>query len=106
MSFNKANRRKRIHFRIRKKIQGTAERPRLAVYRSNKEIYAQLIDDLAGRTLASASSRDKGMDNSGTKVEVSKRVSKKEYTLTTPALYMGGIKKTIRNNIAKGTANS
>ena len=74
MGLNKANRRKRIHYRIRKKVQGTAERPRLAVYRSNKEIYAQLIDDLAGHTLASASSRDKGMDCSGTKVEVSKRV--------------------------------
>lgn len=44
--------------RIRKKISGTAERPRLAVFRSNKHIYVQLIDDLSGRTLASASTKD------------------------------------------------
>lgn len=45
----------RRHRRVRKKVSGTAERPRLAVYRSNKHIYAQLIDDLAGRTLAASS---------------------------------------------------
>lgn len=44
------------HNRVRKKVVGTADRPRLAVYRSNRHVYAQLIDDLAGRTLASASS--------------------------------------------------
>ena len=43
------------HLRVRKKVTGTAERPRLAVYRSNRHIYAQLVDDLAARTLASAS---------------------------------------------------
>ena len=47
---------KRRHNRVRKKVVGTAQRPRLAVYRSNKHIYAQLIDDFQGRTLASASS--------------------------------------------------
>ena len=46
------------HTRVRKKIAGTAERPRLAVYRSNRHIYAQLIDDDAARTIASASDRD------------------------------------------------
>lgn len=46
------------HRRIRKKITGTAERPRLAVFRSNKHLYAQLIDDLSGRTLAAASTTD------------------------------------------------
>lgn len=51
--------RKKIHRRIRKKIVGTAERPRLAVYFSNKNVYAQLIDDDAGKTLASASTADK-----------------------------------------------
>ncbi len=51
--------RRRIHLRIRKKISGTPERPRLSVYRSLKHIYAQLIDDQAGRTLVSASSVEK-----------------------------------------------
>jgi len=49
--------RMRIKARIRGKISGTAERPRLSVFRSNKQIYAQVVDDLAGKTLASASSR-------------------------------------------------
>jgi large subunit ribosomal protein L18 len=53
--------RRRRHQRVRKKISGTAERPRLAVYRSNQRIYAQLIDDAAGRTIASASSLGKEM---------------------------------------------
>jgi large subunit ribosomal protein L18 len=48
----------RRHARLRKNVSGTAERPRLAVYRSNRHISAQLIDDVAGRTLASASSND------------------------------------------------
>jgi large subunit ribosomal protein L18 len=55
--------RQRRHRRVRKKIVGTPERPRLAVYRSNRHIYAQVIDDVAGRTLASASTlgaNDKG----------------------------------------------
>ena len=54
--------RHRRHRRVRKKIVGTPERPRLAVYRSNRHIYAQVIDDVAGRTLASASTlgNDKG----------------------------------------------
>ena len=51
--------RKRIHKRVRKKISGTADRPRLNIYRSNKNIYAQLIDDQAGETLISASTQDK-----------------------------------------------
>jgi large subunit ribosomal protein L18 len=51
--------RTRIHKRIRRKIQGTAERPRMAVFRSVKHIYVQLIDDGAGRTLAAASSNEK-----------------------------------------------
>jgi large subunit ribosomal protein L18 len=55
----------RRHRRVRAKITGTAERPRLAVYRSNAGIYAQLIDDVAGHTLASASTREKEI--SGTK---------------------------------------
>ncbi len=54
----KARNRARIRRRIRAKVAGTAERPRLAVFRSNKYIYAQLIDDAAGETLAAASSRE------------------------------------------------
>jgi large subunit ribosomal protein L18 len=50
--------RMRRHVRVRRKIAGTPERPRLAVYRSNRHIYAQLIDDVAGRTLVSASDTD------------------------------------------------
>lgn len=53
--------RRRRHARARRKIRGTAARPRLSVYRSNSQIYAQLIDDDAGRTLAAASSLDDGI---------------------------------------------
>ena len=53
----KHNTRMRIKARIRGKISGTAERPRLTVFRSNKQIYAQIVDDLSGKTLASAGSR-------------------------------------------------
>lgn len=63
MATKKDIRRLKIKMRIRKKINGTAEKPRLTVFRSNKEIYAQLIDDVAGRTLASASSMEKGFQN-------------------------------------------
>jgi large subunit ribosomal protein L18 len=55
MALTKSERLKRRHRRVRKKIMGTAERPRLAVFRSNKHVYAQAIDDLAGRTLVAAS---------------------------------------------------
>ena len=69
MQFTKQRRRKRIHWRIRTKIQGTAERPRLNIYRSNRYIYAQLIDDLAGHTLAAANSLEEAVANEGTKSE-------------------------------------
>tara|TARA_B100001996_G_C18654217_1_gene590580 strand:+ start:969 stop:1328 length:360 start_codon:yes stop_codon:yes gene_type:complete len=59
MSFNKINRRNRIKKRIRKVIIGTNKKPRLSVFRSNKEIYSQIIDDSNGETIISASSRDK-----------------------------------------------
>jgi len=75
MLSKKVIRRQKIRYRIRKKITGTAERPRLAVFRSNKEIYAQLIDDVAGHTLCAASSADKqGRSTTGTKVEKAKAV--------------------------------
>ena len=77
MLSRKAIRRQKIRYRIRKKIKGTAERPRLAVYRSNKEIYAQLIDDDAGHTLCAASSRDEqGKTLTGTKSDRAKEVGK------------------------------
>ena len=56
MTTNKVERRIKIKFRIRKNLNGTAERPRLSVFRSNKQIYAQVINDLTGKTVASASS--------------------------------------------------
>lgn len=75
MSLTKSDRRQRIQYRIRKIVSGTAARPRLSVFRSNKEIYAQLIDDVNGVTLATASSREKGV-NAGTKIEVATAVGK------------------------------
>ena len=59
MALTKSARRNRIHLRIRKTVAGTEKQPRLSIYRSNREIYAQVIDDVNGKTLASASSRDK-----------------------------------------------
>lgn len=56
---NKVIRRQKIRYGIRKKVAGTAQKPRLSVFRSNAEIYVQLIDDVNGATLAAASSRDK-----------------------------------------------
>ncbi|MBN9380568.1 MAG: 50S ribosomal protein L18 [Chitinophagaceae bacterium] len=71
----KALRRQKIRYGIRKKISGTAAKPRLAVFRSNSDIYVQLIDDNDGKTLAAASSRDKDIAaQKGNKVEKSKLV--------------------------------
>ena len=74
MPLSKSDRRRRIHNRVRRKVSGTAQRPRLAVFRSNKAIYCQLIDDSKGVTLAAASSRDEGFSASGTKSDVAKAV--------------------------------
>ncbi len=77
MKLSKQDRRQRLRFRIRKTVTGTVQRPRLAVFRSNKEIYAQLIDDENGKTITSASSRDKDVDASkANKVEAAKLVGK------------------------------
>jgi large subunit ribosomal protein L18 len=73
MAFSNIQRRTRIKRGIRNKVQGTPERPRLSVFRSNKAIYAQLIDDVAGHTLAAASSKDASVAG-GTKVEQAKKV--------------------------------
>ncbi len=78
---NRKEIRQRIHERIRKKISGTAERPRLAVYFSNKNVYAQIIDDVSGRTLAAATTLVKaGADtkaNQQTAASVGKEIAEK-----------------------------
>ena len=76
MQLTKLKRRKRIHSRVRKKIQGTAEKPRLNIFRSNRFIYAQLIDDVNGTTLASASSFEAAVANEGNKSDQAKEVGK------------------------------
>ena len=58
--------RRRRHLRVRKKVHGSAARPRLAVFRSNRHIYAQVIDDVSGRTLASASTMEPSVRGDGT----------------------------------------
>ena len=61
MALNKIERRKRIHYRIRTVVNGTAERPRMVVFRSNKQIYVQVVDDTKGNTLVAAASNDKAL---------------------------------------------
>ena len=73
----KLSRRERIKKGIRKRITGSPERPRLSVFRSNKGIYAQIIDDNGGITLAAASSSEKDFSAKGTKIDQSKEVGKK-----------------------------
>jgi large subunit ribosomal protein L18 len=68
--------RNRIHRRIRRKLSGTAERPRLAIFRSVAHIYAQVIDDAAGTTLVSASSTDKDGKTNGGNVAAAKAIGK------------------------------
>ena len=62
------------HARVRGKISGTAERPRLSVFRSESNIYAQIIDDVAGNTLCSASTVEKGFEGNGGNVEAAKKI--------------------------------
>lgn len=91
---NKNEVRKAKHTRIRFTLSGTAEMPRLNVYRSTNEIYAQLIDDKAGRTLCSASSKDKDLEKvleNKTKVEQANEVGK---ALAEKALKLG-LKKVV-----------
>lgn len=73
MSSKTLNRRKKVHKRIRKTLTGTAERPRLSVFRSNKGIYAQLIDDVSATTLAAASNKEVAQ---GTKLEQAQAVGR------------------------------
>lgn len=77
MALTKTERRIRIKNRIRKVVSGTESRPRLTVFRSNKEIYAQVVNDVTGVTIAAASSRDKDIAKSkGNKTEVAALVGK------------------------------
>lgn len=82
MALKKIDRRNRIRMRIRKIIQGTESTPRLSIFRSNKEIYAQLIDDKSGKTLLAASSREKEItandqDKTAVAVSVGKLVAER-----------------------------
>ncbi len=77
MALTKNQRRTRIKNRIRKVVSGTEARPRLTVFRSNKEIYAQIVDDVNGKTISAASSRDKDISSAkGNKSEVATLVGK------------------------------
>jgi len=75
-SIDKDARRRRIHTRIRGRVKGSQERPRLAVFRSLKHIYAQLIDDRAGRTIVSASSSEKNASANGGNLAGAKEIGK------------------------------
>ena len=98
MTLHKVEARKRRHFRVRKKVRGTAARPRLSVFRSNKHIYAQVIDDVSGRTLASASTSEKGLSGSGATVDAARAVGQrlaergKAAGVTTVVFDRGGFK--------------
>jgi large subunit ribosomal protein L18 len=76
MAFSKINRRAKIKRRIRKKVTGTSSVPRLSVFRSNKQIYAQLIDDSKGVTVASASSFKNKAADKGSKTEIAAVIGK------------------------------
>lgn len=93
--FQKVNRekvRKKKHLRIRNKVYGTPEKPRLNVFRSNKYIYAQIIDDIQGNTLAAASSNEPGLkEGSSLNAEVAKKVG----TLLAERAQNKGIKKVV-----------
>jgi large subunit ribosomal protein L18 len=74
MKGSREDARTRRHTRVRKRVHGTGERPRLAVYRSNKYIYAQVIDDVHGRTLAAASSQESGLRSENLNVGTAAKV--------------------------------
>jgi len=86
MPVTKQYRRQRIKMRLRKKIKGTEVAPRLSVFRSNRDIYVQIVNDAEGKTLVAVSSRDKDFTAKGTKTEISKEVGK---AIATKALAAG-----------------
>jgi large subunit ribosomal protein L18 len=74
MKVNRKEARRRVHTRIRRKVSGTPERPRLAVHFSNKNVYAQLIDDISGKTIAAASTKDASLKSSKANAETALKV--------------------------------
>ena len=99
MGLTKSEHRVRRHRRVRKKVLGTAERPRLAVFRSNKHIYAQAIDDMTGRTVASASTLESAQRSGATATvdaatQVGKLVAERAQAagITTVVFDRGGFK--------------
>jgi large subunit ribosomal protein L18 len=99
MRLTKSDHRDRRHRRVRKKVTGTAERPRLAVFRSSKHIYVQAIDDLAGTTLVSASTMEKDLRAGSTStIEAAKKIGAlvgeraKAAGITTVVFDRGGFK--------------
>ena len=77
MSLSKIKKRNKIKRRIRNHVLGSEKRPRLSVFRSNKEIYAQIVDDVTGKTISAASSRDKDISSAnGNKTEIAALVGK------------------------------
>ena len=95
---NRQEARERRHRRVRKKVRGTPERPRLAVFRSNKHVYAQVIDDVNGRTLAAASTKEKGFTGATATLDAAKQIGKlvgeraKAAGIDTVVLDRGGFK--------------
>jgi large subunit ribosomal protein L18 len=78
MALTKAGRRQRIRYRIRKRLSGSGERPRMTVFRSNRQIYVQLVNDVTGETLVAASSREKEIaSRKVNKIEQAKLVGKR-----------------------------
>jgi len=76
MRGSRADARRRRHLRVRKTVHGSAEKPRLAVFRSNRYIYVQVIDDDAGRTVAAASSREGGLEDRTLTVDTAAEIGK------------------------------
>lgn len=95
-SSNSNEQRLKRHLRVRAKISGTPDRPRLNVFRSNKHIYAQLIDDVNGVTLAAASTMDKGFEGTGGNKDAARKVGQaiaeraKEKNIETVVFDRGG----------------
>ncbi len=89
-NMNRRKTRRRIRYRIRRKVHGTAERPRLAVFRSIKHIYVQAIDDVGGRTLVHASSRDSEVKGEGN-IETATKVG----TLVAQRLKKAGVEQVV-----------